>query len=271
MRTRAGIVVAAALMFQAASAQARNIWGYECDPNAPLLNHAWNAFLGLLFFVGGGLGIYYAVKAISAATKKNETVETPDLPELTEFIQEYVPRAASAIACFALSLGASLGFSPDCDGVAPPETPSAVSTPRSPPTVTPSAPARERSPRKPIEASSAPKPHAGEKPESAAGDVTDDSNRLIVEPALLKRRAPKYPRRAIQANIEGEVDLAFSIERNGAVVDISVTASSAPGWGFESASIEALSGFVYKPATLNGAPVRVDNRVMQFVFRLKDS
>jgi TonB family protein len=76
----------------------------------------------------------------------------------------------------------------------------------------------------------------------AAGDLT-----------LLKSVKPAYPKKASLSKTEGWVELDFTVAESGAVKDIAVHATSAPGV-FEEAAISALSKWRYKPVLRDAAP-----------------
>jgi len=76
----------------------------------------------------------------------------------------------------------------------------------------------------------------------AAGDLT-----------LLKSVKPAYPKKATLSKTEGWVELDFTVAESGAVKDIAIHATSAPGV-FEEAAISALSKWRYKPILRDAAP-----------------
>ncbi len=68
---------------------------------------------------------------------------------------------------------------------------------------------------------------------------------------------PEYPAQAVTRRAEGRVMLEARISTDGRVVDARVLRSSKPGYGFGVASLEAVSGWCYKPASLNGKPTEI--------------
>lgn len=70
---------------------------------------------------------------------------------------------------------------------------------------------------------------------------------------LVKSVKPRYPDKAAASRIEGWVELDFTVTDSGAVQDIAVHASSAPGV-FEDAAIGALAQWRYKPVMRDGKP-----------------
>jgi TonB family protein len=98
----------------------------------------------------------------------------------------------------------------------------------------------------------------------AAGQVSTDLG-CVTLPKLTKRVIPQYPPRARQAHMKGRVTLAIIIEPDGTVSSPTVENSTRPGFGFEEASIHAVSQWEYKPARLGDKPLRVRyTEVMEF-------
>jgi periplasmic protein TonB len=87
----------------------------------------------------------------------------------------------------------------------------------------------------------------------------------VVAPEPLQRVDPEYPETARRARVEGRVVLRAVIGANGRVEDVSVISGSPL---LTQASIDAVRRWLYRPATLDGAPVRVWFRVFVY-FRLR--
>jgi TonB family protein len=83
----------------------------------------------------------------------------------------------------------------------------------------------------------------------AAGDLT-----------LVKSIKPAYPRKALLSKTQGWVELDFTVAESGAVKDIAVHATSAPGV-FDGAAINALSQWRYKPILRDAKPAAQRARV----------
>jgi serine/threonine-protein kinase len=66
--------------------------------------------------------------------------------------------------------------------------------------------------------------------------------------------APRYPRSAQRRNITGWVDVSFTVNRGGNVVDVGILDSN-PGDVFNDAAREAISQWRFEPSLENGAPV----------------
>ena len=66
--------------------------------------------------------------------------------------------------------------------------------------------------------------------------------------------APRYPRSAQRRNITGWVDVSFTVNRGGNVVDVGILDSN-PGDVFNEAATEAVSEWRFEPSLENGTPV----------------
>lgn len=77
---------------------------------------------------------------------------------------------------------------------------------------------------------------------------------------VLKTVQPNYPMRAVNAKIEGWVDVEFTVAETGKVKDVSVRASSTPGV-FEEAAIKAVSQWRYQPVVRDAKPVPVRSEI----------
>ena len=84
---------------------------------------------------------------------------------------------------------------------------------------------------------------------------------------LLKKVAPEYPLEAKLVRLEGTVVLRTVIDKTGEVSE--VFATSGPPL-LESAAVEAVKQWQYRPYTLNGQPVDVETTV-EVVFALDGS
>jgi TonB family protein len=94
--------------------------------------------------------------------------------------------------------------------------------------------------------------------QTAAGDSASQSGLLEYVPiSSLKRTnyvAPRYPRSAQRRNITGWVDVSFTVNRGGDVMDVGIL-DSAPGDVFNDAATEAVSQWRFEPLIEDGAPV----------------
>lgn len=66
--------------------------------------------------------------------------------------------------------------------------------------------------------------------------------------------APRYPRSAQRRNITGWVDVSFTVNRGGNVVDVGIL-DSTPGDVFNEAATEAILQWRFEPSLENGTPV----------------
>ncbi len=64
--------------------------------------------------------------------------------------------------------------------------------------------------------------------------------------------APTYPSKALRQNVEGWVDLEFTLDVRGGVQDITVK-NAVPTGAFEKAAVDAVSQWRFQPVTRNGA------------------
>jgi TonB family protein len=77
---------------------------------------------------------------------------------------------------------------------------------------------------------------------------------------VLKSVQPSYPMRAVNAKIEGWVDVEFTVAETGKVRDVSVRASSNPGV-FDDAAVKAVAQWRYKPVLRDAKPVPVRSEI----------
>jgi protein TonB len=77
----------------------------------------------------------------------------------------------------------------------------------------------------------------------------------VKAPVAISRSAPRYPEVARKARIEGTVLVEATIDQAGNVVDARVLNDIGMGCG--QAALDAIRGWRYEPATLNGRPVSV--------------
>jgi protein TonB len=80
------------------------------------------------------------------------------------------------------------------------------------------------------------------------------------------RTTPEYPPRAAAANVEGWVQVRFSVTPSGSVRD-AVVVSSEPGTTFDEAALKAIARWRYHPRIENG--VAVERVGLQTVIRFQ--
>jgi TonB family protein len=76
-------------------------------------------------------------------------------------------------------------------------------------------------------------------------------------PALQRQVEPRYPRKAVQAKIEGTVLLAAVVRADGTVGDVRVLRSLNRQFGLDQEAIRAVQAWRFKPGTQAGVPVPV--------------
>lgn len=92
-------------------------------------------------------------------------------------------------------------------------------------------------------------PGAGNEQQSYQEGETD------ADATPLRQVPPAYPEEARKAGISGTVRSLLTIDENGSVVNVQILES--PGnYGFEASIREAVAKWRYKPAEVNGIPVR---------------
>jgi TonB family protein len=91
---------------------------------------------------------------------------------------------------------------------------------------------------------------------SAATDSASGSTGYVPISSLKRTNyvAPRYPRSAQRRNISGWVDVTFTVNRGGNVVDVGILDSN-PGDVFNEAAREAVSQWRFEPSLENGALV----------------
>lgn len=88
---------------------------------------------------------------------------------------------------------------------------------------------------------------------------------LVSEMELLSEQAPVYPRQAITRNLEGWVDLEFTVTAEGRVDEVVVLDASAAM--FHAPSVEAIESYRFAPHRLHGRPVPV-RAALRFNYRM---
>jgi TonB family protein len=83
-------------------------------------------------------------------------------------------------------------------------------------------------------------------------------------PKLMKEVKPAYTMAAMGRQIQGIVHLVAVVEADGSVGIVRVVQSLDPKYGLDESAMQALKGWRFTPATLNGKPVR-----MLITFQLK--
>ena len=77
----------------------------------------------------------------------------------------------------------------------------------------------------------------------------------MVRPVLLVKSEPMYPQSARRAGLGGRVTLRAVIAEDGSVESVEVFSST--NSLFDQAAVDAVRTWRYRPALMNGRPVRV--------------
>ena len=99
-------------------------------------------------------------------------------------------------------------------------------------------------------------------------NVTESSsNNDLLIPRLISSVPPKYPSRAAQRNLSGEVELVFDIDQFGKPLNIRVLNSSSRI--FDTSAINAIEKAVYtRPIDRNGNPTRYLDMTKKYVWKV---
>jgi TonB family protein len=82
----------------------------------------------------------------------------------------------------------------------------------------------------------------------------------VAQSNLVMRIQPIYPVAAKQAGVQGVVELAVTISKDGVPQDLRVVSS--PSDDLSESAVEAIRQWRYRPTLLNGQPVEIDTSVM---------
>jgi len=89
----------------------------------------------------------------------------------------------------------------------------------------------------------------------AMGSMTYEEGETDSDIQFISGRNPQYPSEASKAGIHGRVETIITVDENGKVAEIEFLET--PGdYGFEDSIREALNTWRFRPAMLNGIPVR---------------
>ncbi len=90
------------------------------------------------------------------------------------------------------------------------------------------------------------------------------SNNIMIP---LIRTTPNYPSRALQRGLEGFVELSFTVDRFGSVVD-PVVINAVPEGVFDRAALQSISRWKYSPAMNSGQPIETYDVRHRIVFQI---
>jgi len=82
----------------------------------------------------------------------------------------------------------------------------------------------------------------------------------------LGKLEPQYPSRAMQSEIEGSVDIGFTVEANGSVVNAKVL-NATPAKVFDASALKAVGRLRYQPFMQDGRAIAVQTQI-RIVYRL---
>jgi len=88
------------------------------------------------------------------------------------------------------------------------------------------------------------------------------------QPEVIKKVNPNYPRISLLAGIEGTVYVRATVDESGKVVDASTVDTTHHGFG--QAAIDAIKQWEFKPATLDGKPIKAEVTI-PVKFRIGDA
>lgn len=98
---------------------------------------------------------------------------------------------------------------------------------------------------------------------SSAAEVQQSPEQNLTR---LSKLDVQYPNRALQAGVEGWVEISYTVLADGSVANVKITGSSPPKV-FDAAAYKAVSRLRYQPMRQNGSPVAV-NTMLRVVFRV---
>ena len=92
-------------------------------------------------------------------------------------------------------------------------------------------------------------------------DIVYDQNQVDSLPVRLRGRAPRAPKSFLATGERGVVELDIVISTDGAVIKASLVKENPKGYGLAAAAIASVKTWKFRPALLNGIPVKL--RVIQ--------
>jgi len=90
----------------------------------------------------------------------------------------------------------------------------------------------------------------------------------VTLPVPVREVKPGYTPAAMQAHIEGAVELAVVVLDDGKLGEVTVTQSLDKEYGLDTQAVEAARQWLFKPGTKDGKPVAV-RVALQMTFTLK--
>jgi periplasmic protein TonB len=80
----------------------------------------------------------------------------------------------------------------------------------------------------------------------------------VAQGLIVKRVAPEYPKNALMMRIEGAVELAATISKDGDIKDVKVLSGNSQ---LSQAAVQAVKQWKYRPYLLNGEPVEIQTQI----------
>ena len=107
--------------------------------------------------------------------------------------------------------------------------------------------------------------------ETETKSVAEPSTPTIIPASVISQEGPRYPNRALDRDLEGWVELSFTIGLDGRPKDIKVLNTSNQGSIFESAAIKAIKKWRFVPAknSQTGEPVESEIESTKLTFNLQ--
>lgn len=81
----------------------------------------------------------------------------------------------------------------------------------------------------------------------------------VAQGLIIKRVAPDYPKNALMMKIQGAVELAATISKDGEIKDVKVLSGNSQ---LTHAAVQAVKQWKYKPYLLNGEPVEIQTQIV---------
>jgi len=90
---------------------------------------------------------------------------------------------------------------------------------------------------------------------------------IVVQPKVVSRVNPAYPDRAVDANVQGHVDIEGTVAPDGSFSDGRIVSETPQGYGFAASLLRVIPKWRFEPKTVNGTPVPYQIRY-RFTFAL---
>ena len=90
----------------------------------------------------------------------------------------------------------------------------------------------------------------------------------VVDPVVAKEVHPRYTRQALEARIEGTIEMDAVVREDGSVGDVTITKSLDEQYGLDQEAVKAMKQWEFRPGTKDGKAVDVAVEV-EMTFNLK--